>query len=125
RTMGTLQDQDMIRPVEAEIEEIRRIHTDEYIRTVLALSSPSPSPEAIRMAEQYGLDEGDTPFFEDMHRSAAAIVGGSIEACEQVMSGRALRAVHLAGGLHHAMNNKAGGFCVYNDASCAIAAIRE
>jgi len=125
RAAGAWSDDDMIRPATASIEDIARIHTMEYIQAVRELSEPSPSEDALQKAEKFGLDEGDTPFFVNMHDSTAAIVGGSIEACEQVMSGKAARAVHLAGGLHHAMSNKAGGFCVYNDASCAIAAIRE
>jgi acetoin utilization protein AcuC len=41
------------------------------------------------------------------------------------MSGSADRALHLAGGLHHAFPERAAGFCVYNDAAAAIARIRK
>ena len=40
-----------------------------------------------------------------------------------VRSGAAQHAVNLAGGLHHAMPARASGFCVYNDAAVAIAAL--
>ena len=33
--------------------------------------------------------------------------------------------MHLAGGLHHALPHKAGGFCIYNDAAIAISHIRR
>jgi acetoin utilization protein AcuC len=41
------------------------------------------------------------------------------------MSGRADRALHLAGGLHHAFPDRASGFCVYNDAAAAISYLRR
>jgi acetoin utilization protein AcuC len=46
-------------------------------------------------------------------------------AAQAVMSGRAKHAIHLGGGLHHAMQGKGAGFCVYNDAAAAIQAIRQ
>ena len=36
------------------------------------------------------------------------------------MSGKALHALHLGGGLHHGFTGKASGFCIYNDSSVAI-----
>lgn len=41
------------------------------------------------------------------------------------MAGDALHAVNFAGGLHHAMPGGASGFCIYNDASIAIARLLE
>jgi len=125
RLLGTLDDESIIRSTPADNGQIARIHTHEYIQAVSELSAPNPSAASLDKADRFGLGEGDTPYFENMHRYAAIAVGGTIEACEQVMSGRATRAVHLAGGLHHALSNQAGGFCIYNDASCAIAHIRE
>ena len=40
-------------------------------------------------------------------------------AAGQIADGAAERAVSIAGGLHHAMRDRASGFCVYND--CAVA----
>jgi len=41
------------------------------------------------------------------------------------MSGRSRQALHLGGGLHHALPGRGSGFCVYNDAAVAIAYIRR
>jgi acetoin utilization protein AcuC len=49
------------------------------------------------------------------------VVGASLTAVEAVWSGRSQHAVNLAGGLHHAMRDRASGFCVYNDVAAAIA----
>lgn len=115
----------MIQPRTAEEKELLWIHKPDYIEAVKALSEPAPDPHWISKAGLYGLHTEDTPYFVNMHEVTSTIVGGSVEAAEWVMSGKGKHALHLGGGLHHALSNKAAGFCVYNDASIAIASIRE
>lgn len=104
---------------------VEALHRPDYVDAVRALSAAAPDPGAIRNAETYGLQQdGDTPYFPNMHEAALSVVAGSIAAADAVMSGAARRALHLAGGLHHAFPDRASGFCVYNDASAAIARIR-
>lgn len=122
---GALQQSQFRKPRKARDEQLLLVHTPEYVNEVKALSEPVPSDKAIREAERFGLDTEDTPYFANMHDVTCHIVGGSIEAAETVMSGLADHALHLGGGLHHAMPNKGAGFCIYNDASVAIAYIRE
>jgi acetoin utilization protein AcuC len=55
-----------------------------------------------------------------MHRAAAHVVGATAEACRQVWSGESLHSVSICGGLHHAMPDRASGFCVYNDVAVGI-----
>ncbi|BBI34565.1 acetoin utilization protein AcuC [Cohnella abietis] len=94
--------------------------------TVNALSTHNPSPHIISLAEQYGLEaDGDTPYFPGMNDAATAITAGSLAAADAVMSGRADRALHLGGGLHHAFPHRSSGFCVYNDAATAISYLRQ
>src|SRR5690606_5916896 len=47
-------------------------------------------------------------------------VAATVTAVDLVATGRALRAASLAGGLHHALRDRASGFCVYNDLAVAI-----
>jgi acetoin utilization protein AcuC len=54
-----------------------------------------------------------------MHEASCLVSGGSLLAAREIAEGRADRAVNIAGGLHHAMHDRASGFCVYND--CAVA----
>ncbi|MEF3303941.1 acetoin utilization protein AcuC [Paenibacillus sp. GYB003] len=122
---GALQPSQMREPRAATEEELLLAHTPEYIAEVKALSEPAPSEQAIADSDRFGLNTEDTPFFPGMHDVTRRIVGGSIEAADIVMSGRADHALHLGGGLHHALPNKGAGFCVYNDASVAIAYIRK
>ena len=56
-----------------------------------------------------------------MHDAGALIAGGSVQAASAIAAGRVTRAVNIAGGMHHAMPDRASGFCVYNDAALAIA----
>ena len=55
-----------------------------------------------------------------MHHAAAHIVGATVEACRQVWSGESLHAANITGGLHHAMPDRASGFCIYNDVAVGI-----
>jgi acetoin utilization protein AcuC len=121
---GALDASHLYAPRLAEEDELTLIHTPEYVEAVKRLSAPVPDAQAVAEAERFGLDEGDTPYFAGMHDATRLIVGGSIEAADAVMSGRAEHALHLGGGLHHALAGKGAGFCVYNDASVAIASIR-
>ncbi|WP_187377811.1 acetoin utilization protein AcuC [Paenibacillus senegalimassiliensis] len=101
-------------------EELLWIHQPAYVESVKRLSSAAPEPHWISEGEPYGLLDEDTPYFPGMHEAASWIVGGSITAVEAVLSGASPHALHLGGGLHHALPAKAAGFCIYNDAAIAI-----
>ena len=70
--------------------------------------------------ERRGLGTDDNPVFPGMHQAAAHIVGASVEAFRQVWSGDSLHSVNITGGLHHAMRDRASGFCIYNDIAIGI-----
>ena len=53
------------------------------------------------------------------------VCGATVAAAEAVRSGAALHAFSPAGGLHHAMPDRASGFCVYNDPAIGIAWLLE
>ena len=73
----------------------------------------------------FGLDTPDNPVFPRMHEAAALVAGATLAAAEAVWNGQARRAVNIAGGLHHAMPDRASGFCVYNDPAIAIARLLD
>ncbi|RKP55632.1 acetoin utilization protein AcuC [Cohnella endophytica] len=115
-------------PVSMEEAErvVRSIHRADYIEAVEALSASAPGEDADRKANAYGLArDGDTPYFHGMHEASLSVAAGSIAAADAVMSGSVDRALHLAGGLHHAFPDRASGFCVYNDAAAAISYLRD
>jgi len=70
--------------------------------------------------EQHGLGTDDNPTFDGMHHAAAHVVGATVEACREVWTGRAVHSANITGGLHHAMRDRASGFCIYNDVAVGI-----
>lgn len=91
------------------------VHTPAMIDTVLRLSEDPGSADG-----SHGVGTEDTPAFEGMHRASALAVGGTVSACRAVWEGGAAHGVNVAGGLHHAMPDRASGFCVYNDIAVGI-----
>ena len=53
------------------------------------------------------------------------VAGGSIRGVEAVLRGDVEHAFHPGGGLHHAMPDRASGFCIYDDPALAIARARR
>ena len=99
-----------IRPRAATDDELMTIHAREYID---AVKREQPNL-------RYGLGTEDVPVVPGMHAAAANVVGATLVAAEQVMSGAVTRAMNISGGLHHGHRVQASGFCVYNDLAVAI-----
>jgi acetoin utilization protein AcuC len=70
---------------------------------------------------RFGYGPGDNPIFDRMHEAGALVVGASVEAARAVWTGEAEHAFNASGGLHHALAERASGFCVYDDPAVAIA----
>jgi acetoin utilization protein AcuC len=122
KKMSALDTDQIIPPRMATDEELTLIHDPSYIEAVKK-AGQGQLPEEI--AENYGLGTEDTPIFPNMHEASALLVGGTLTAVDQVMTGKALHALHLGGGLHHGFRGKASGFCIYNDSSVAIKYLQE
>lgn len=118
--MGALEQVDCIAPRLATDEELELIHDKDYIQAVKLAGQGELSP---MKAQMYGLGTEDTPLFNQMHTGAARLVGGTIDACELVLSGQYKRTFHIGGGLHHGFRGRASGFCIYNDTAVAMAAM--
>ncbi|WP_109509809.1 acetoin utilization protein AcuC [Nocardioides speluncae] len=73
----------------------------------------------------FGLGSDDNPIFKDMHHASAHVVGASVEAFRQVWSGESLHSANITGGLHHAMPDRASGFCIYNDVGVGIQSLLD
>lgn len=103
-------------PGEHDEAELRRLHRPDFIEAVKRLSvDPGAGP-----AFEYGLGPGDTPAFRGMHTASLQVCAATKEAARQVWEGEAVHAFNPAGGLHHAMPDRAAGFCIYNDPAVAI-----
>jgi acetoin utilization protein AcuC len=106
-------------PEPASDRELLACHSRDYLDIVRSFSADPDQPRAA------GIGAGDNPAFAGMHEAAAAVAGGSLRAIEAVLRGDTRHAYHPGGGLHHAMRDRASGFCIYDDPALAIARARD
>lgn len=103
---------------QASAEEILTIHSPDYLETLKdANSGVVPDNGA-----EHGLSYGDNPVFKGVFDWSAYTVGASIQGAEFILKNieDSPRAFNISGGLHHAMRDKAAGFCYLNDPAIAI-----
>jgi acetoin utilization protein AcuC len=105
----------VLAPEPADDDLLRLVHSAAYLAAVRA------APEDQAGALRFGMGTPDNPIFPRMHESAALLTGASVLAASRVLSGQAEHAANIGGGLHHAMPERASGFCIYNDPAVAIA----
>lgn len=103
-------------PGEIDVDTILRLHRPDF---VAAVQRASEDPTGVG-GHQFGLGSADNPVFAGMHDAAMLVCAASLEAARLIMDGRVSYAFNPAGGLHHAMPDRAAGFCIYNDVAVAI-----
>lgn len=118
--LTTLPETRVLPPAPAPEAVLRGFHTTEYLEVLRAASAG----QEVAAPSRYGLGPGDNPIWPGMYEASALACGGSIRAAELVAAGEVERAFAFAGGLHHAMPDRASGFCYLNDAVLAILALR-
>ena len=106
-------------PRMAREQEIGLIHAGDYVAAVKKASQGQEVDDPLA----YGLGTPDNPVFPSMYEAAALSVGGSLLAASLVSEYRTEVAFNITGGLHHAHEREAAGFCYFNDAAIAIAAV--
>jgi acetoin utilization protein AcuC len=106
---------EVVRAPMASDELLLTVHDEEMVD---AVRRAGEDPTRIDLAR--GLGTEDDPTFAGMHHASAHIVGATVEAARRVWTGEALHAANITGGLHHAMPDRASGFCVYNDVAVGI-----
>ena len=94
---------------------IATVHDPALIEAVQRMSARPGPGEELR-----GLGTDDNPVFRGMHHASAHIVGASQEAFRRVWTGESIHSANITGGLHHAMPDRASGFCIYNDVAVGI-----
>ena len=108
-------------PTPAAEGEIAVFHDPHYLEVLKAANQGAPPPRA----SAFGLGAGDNPVFRGVWEAARLVAAGSLLAADLVASGQAERVFHFAGGLHHALPDRASGFCYVNDPVLAILRLRE
>lgn len=102
-------------PVPSDDDLVLTAHEPGYVAAVRRASADPASAEHHR-----GLGSDDVPAFAGMHEAASRVLAATVACADAVWSGDAHHAVNIAGGMHHAMRDRASGFCVYNDAVAAV-----
>ena len=95
---------------------IPEIHSKEYVERVKTIC---------RKGNGY-IDSGDVPVCGDSYEVAVAAVGGAMAAIDEVMQNKirnAFCAIRPPG--HHALQNKAMGFCIFNNVAVAARYIQK
>ena len=108
---GTLQPDEIIEPDPARVEDVLRVHTEDY---VTRLCNGSLTAKELR---RLGL-----PWSESLVRRSFYAVGGTLAAA-QASLGEGYSS-NLAGGTHHSFPDRGEGFGVLNDVAIAIRSMR-
>ncbi|MFO8091305.1 MAG: acetoin utilization protein AcuC [Desulfatiglandaceae bacterium] len=118
---GALQDDEYLASRKASPEELEWFHTKDYVSAVKKCEELGKIPKGYRA--RYNLGGFENPWFEGIFSTPGLACGASIQGAEQVLSGT--MAFNPAGGMHHAMPDKARGFCFFNDVVLGILRLRK
>ncbi len=108
-------DVELVAPPVATDELLATVHDPDYIAAVKVAGENPADADPAR-----GLGTEDDPAFLGMHEASARIAQGTQMICESVWRGESAHGVNFCGGLHHAMPDRAAGFCIYNDIAVGI-----
>lgn len=118
KQLGLLDNVREIEPTLASRQELEFFHTPEFIDAVEDCGiNNNPHP-------RFGLGTSDNPIFPQMQDTGARYVGATLDAMRAMIDG-ASNAFCISGGLHHAHQSEASGFCVYNDVVIAIKLLQK
>jgi acetoin utilization protein AcuC len=107
---GSTRNVSIVEPAASKEEELLLFHAQEYVDFVKASS---------KMGSGY-LDYGDTPSFKGVYEASLFPVGSTLLGFRMITEGKFDHFFNPVGGLHHARRDRAGGFCVFNDAAIVI-----
>ena len=109
---GTLRPEELVEPAPATVEQVRLVHTEDYVSRLC--SGTLTSKELRRL----GL-----PWSESLVQRSFYATGGTIAAARTALLDG--YGSNLAGGTHHSFADRGEGFCVLNDVAVAIRVLRS
>lgn len=107
---------EVVSPSMPDDDVLLTVHEPGYVAAVRHASAEPGDAD-----ESRGLGTEDDPAFVGMHEASARIAAGSQAVAAAVWRGETEHGVNFCGGMHHAMPDRASGFCIYNDIAVAIA----
>ncbi len=105
----------------ATVAELCRFHAPDYVHALSRAEAFGHATDEDRYRHHFG--NAENPWFPGVFYTPALATGSSILGAEVVLGGR--RAFSPAGGMHHALPDRARGFCYFNDVVLAILRLKE
>lgn len=121
RALGWLDPGELRASPTASEEQLRQLHSAEYIAALRAAERAGVA--GIEVRERFGIGTRENPVFPGLFARAAGTVGGSLLAAELALQGHIV--FHPAGGTHHGRPARASGFCYFNDPVFALRRLTE
>ncbi len=121
RSYGELQPKEHLEARPATADELAWFHTPEYVQALQISQAQGKIDAAFR--QRHNIGNFENPWFDGLFTIPSLAAGASIQAAEQVIAGR--MAFNPAGGMHHAISDRARGFCYINDAVLGIHRLRQ
>jgi acetoin utilization deacetylase AcuC-like enzyme len=109
---GVVQPADLHEAPAASWDELRLVHTAEYVDAVATGNVPRDVQRRIGF-----------PWSPEMVERSRRSVGATIEAARSALTDGV--AVNLAGGTHHSFADRGEGFCVFNDVAVAARVLQR
>lgn len=109
---GTLRPEELIEPNPASFEDVRQVHTEDYVSRLCAGTLKDSELRRIGL-----------PWSQSLVQRSFFAVGGTIGAAHSALDNGL--GSNLAGGTHHAFADRGEGFCVLNDVAVAIQVLRR
>ncbi|MBN2497569.1 MAG: acetoin utilization protein AcuC [Deltaproteobacteria bacterium] len=100
---------------QASREELLALHSADYLDVLQKADAGHFELDFLSM----GLGSEDCPVFSGMWDYSRLACGASLTGARLILSGDAQIAINFSGGFHHAMPDRASGFCYLNDVALA------
>ncbi len=112
RAAGLVDERDLVEPAEAALEDLRLVHTEDYLGQLAAGALDAAAVRRIGV-----------PWSPALWRRSRLAAQGTLEAARAALDDGL--AANLAGGTHHAFAGHGEGFCVLNDVAVAIRVLQR
>jgi acetoin utilization deacetylase AcuC-like enzyme len=113
-TSGVAESSDFIAPAPAADDDIRLVHTPEYVDKLKG--------GTLSLIEQRQME---VPYSKELVDAFWLAAGGSILAAQRALSDSPAVCFNIGGGFHHAYPDHGEGFCVIHDVAVAIRKMQQ
>jgi len=109
--LGLVEEGEKVEGRTATLEELLLFHDRDYLETLMEAHRCMCVPRGAR--ERFNIGSYENPVSPAMFMGSSLATGSSLQAAELFLEG--YTAFNPAGGMHHALRNRANGFCFLND----------